>query len=146
MVCTNVVRVCGCNPFNADSWHLRSWCYDQTSTTTRADHQILQEHQMIKHHHKRAQVLTGHCKLNIYHFNVHRASSPAYKCDTGIETINHYLFQCPLHWELEKVHHKTCFSFTKCKLPSNKVWNIQLIFILFHEAIFKRSKRLNFKK
>jgi len=45
------------------------------------------------------QLRTGHCHLNsyLYHFNL--AESPLCECETGAETVEHFLLECPLYRE-----------------------------------------------
>ena len=44
--------------------------------------------------HKITQVLTGHCKLNFFLNSIGKTLDPSCSCRKGIETVNHYLWNC----------------------------------------------------
>ena len=61
--------------------------------------------------HKITQVLTGHCKLNFFLNSIGKTLDPTCSCRKGIETVNHYLWNC----ENEEINRsvtikKACFT------------------------------------
>ena len=97
--------------------------------------------------HKLTQILTGHCRLNMYLNYIGVKEDPVCLCGKSLETVDHYLFVC----ELETINRtntiiKTCFSLG-IEFPPNK--NILIDNkILFSSlcAFLSASKRLDFDK
>ena len=50
----------------------------------------------LEHNHKLTQVLTGHCRLNMYLNYIGVVENPACRCEEYVETVDHYLFCCKL--------------------------------------------------
>ena len=64
-----------------------------------------------EHSHKLTQILTGHCRLNMYLNYIGVIEDPACKCEEYVETVDHYLFYC----KLESINRtntliKSCFE------------------------------------
>ena len=96
-------------------------------------------------YHETSQILTGHCLLNHYLYNIRKITSPACKCGAPDETVHHFVFDCQIyHFEREIL----LSSFRKagknfpCKLQefseSIDLWHALIAFI-------KQSRRFDLK-
>ena len=48
-------------------------------------------------YHETSQILTGHCLLNHYLYNIRKITSPACKCGAPDETVHHFVFNCQIY-------------------------------------------------
>ena len=44
-------------------------------------------------------IITGHCVLNKYLYRIGKKDSPECTCEHGIESVEHYLLECPNYQE-----------------------------------------------
>lgn len=104
------------------------------------------EHFLSKQsNHKITQILTGHCRLNMYLNYIGVKEDPACLCEDYLETVDHYLFVCRLEANNRtNTLIQTCFNLgidfppSKTLLVDNK--------ILFHSlcSFLAASTRLDF--
>ena len=97
--------------------------------------------------HKLTQILTGHCRLNMYLNYIGVKEDPVCLCGGYLETVDHYLFVC----ELETINRtntimKSCFSLG-IDFPPNKnlLINNKVLFSSLC-SFLSASKRLDFDK
>ena len=97
--------------------------------------------------HKLTQILTGHCKLNLYLQTIQRAPSSVCSCNTGIQSIDHYLFHCPNeHYNRQQTMIPASRLLLLSFPPSKKdVASNELLFYAL-KTFLKNSKRLDYDR
>ena len=94
--------------------------------------------------HKITQVLTGHCKLNFYLNSIGKTLDPTCSCGKGIETVNHYLWNC----ENEELNRsdtikRACFTQGIPYPPDNKLLVENPVLFQALSRFLSNSSRLN---
>ena len=95
--------------------------------------------------HKVTQILTGHCKLNLYLSNIGKSINPVCECGKAIDTVWHYLFNCTLEGE-NRINTiiKACFT-QGIPFPPNPVSLVNNVVLFKSLQVFlKNSSRLDF--
>ena len=72
--------------------------------------------QKITTPHQLIQILSGHCRLNSSLYNINVVDDPICNCKMEIETINHFLFDCPQH-HLQRIKFKEAIIKTCNRWP-----------------------------
>ena len=132
-----------------ENW-LNRWRNSTNARTTFSffPHTQIPDHIRKKEHNfKITQVLTGHCRLNMYLNSIGVESNPACKCEEYVETIDHYLFDCKLeHVNRTNTMIKACFE-QGISFPPTRTQIMENKFLFESFCTFvNRSSRLEFPK
>jgi ribonuclease HI len=76
------------------------WKISSKGAVTRAFFPTPKDATILKHvhlTHELTQILTGHCRLGVYLHRISAAETSMCNCSTAAETVEHFLFYCPLY-------------------------------------------------